>query len=544
VNWLICRPNFMAASCHDADRAWYVTCFGSSDEPHDSIVAMSVPTRVGGRYTLHGPLARGGMASVYRGHDERLDRPVAIKLMRADLAADPSILRRFETEALRAAAVSDPHLVAVYDVGSQDGTAYIVMELVEGGDLAGALAGSGPMAPDRAARIGAEVAAALEAAHAAGVVHRDVKPGNILLDADGPARVTDFGIARATGEESLTGTGAMLGSVDYFSPEQARGERATPSSDLYALGIVLYELVTGRRPFHGDTPYATAVARLGTPAPDPRVANASVPAGLAAIIRRAMAPAPADRYGSATELREALEAWRAGAPAETAGTAVAAAAPPDPETRRRPHERRRDRPGPPALAAAAGVLLLLIVGFATVRLVAAPPDDPATDPIGVLVGTPGGAAQTPSPAPSASPTPAPTPRPTPEPSRAPTPEPATPAPTPRPATPAQVAIAGAPDDAVAAFYARVVDGDFDGAYALWSDRMKSTYPRRENLDERFAATASIAFSQLEVVEQSAGTATVQANFTERYDGGGSREFIGYWRLVRLDERWLLDEPNY
>jgi hypothetical protein len=107
-----------------------------------------------------------------------------------------------------------------------------------------------------------------------------------------------------------------------------------------------------------------------------------------------------------------------------------------------------------------------------------------------------------------------------------------------------VAVAGAPDDAVAAFYARVVDGDFDGAYALWSDRMKSTYPRRENLDERFAATASIAFSQLEVVEQSAGTATVQANFTERYDGGGSREFIGYWRLVRLDERWLLDEPNY
>ena len=218
---------------------------------------------IGGRYRLGERIGRGGMATVYRAHDEQLDRAVALKMMRADLGEDALFVKRFEAEARRAASVVHPNVVPVYDVGV-DEAPYMVMELVEGGDLAKVLA-TGPVPAERAARLTADAAAALQAAHNAGLVHRDVKPGNILLRADGQALVADFGIARATGEDSMTKTGAMLGSVEYFSPEQARGERAGPSSDIYALGVVLYELLTGRRAFTGDTPYAVATARLRVP---------------------------------------------------------------------------------------------------------------------------------------------------------------------------------------------------------------------------------------------------------------------------------------
>ncbi|MBW3612605.1 MAG: protein kinase [Chloroflexi bacterium] len=514
------------------------------------------PAFIGERYRLGEPIARGGMASVYHARDERLDRPVAVKLMRDELGEDRTALRRFETEALRAASVNHPNIVAVYDVGAEDGVPYIVMELIERGDLTAALAADRPMSAERATRIGIDVASALEAAHAAGVVHRDIKPGNILLDADDRARVADFGIARATGDESLTGTGAMLGSVDYFSPEQARGERATEASDIYALGVVLYELLTGERPFSGDTAYAVATARLRRPPPPVRQANPAVPAPLAAIVERAMARDPAQRFESAADLRRALEGWAsdaaAGAPART-GTATLAPLP-KPVPGERPRREPRRRGLPVWAAGAAALLVLAVVGWSTMRLLGggdAGVDEPVS-PLDIIVGVPGGEAEEPTDSPSPTPDPTPTASPpSPTPSPEPIPDPTTaqaPAPNPAPTTPAPaaagpVALAG-PDDAVAAFYRFVTDGAFDAAYALWSAHMKATYPRQENLDDRFANTASITFSQLSVASRSGDAATVQANFTERYDGGGSREFIGYWRLVRVDGSWLLDEPNY
>ncbi len=262
---------------------------------------------IGGRYRLGERIGRGGMATVYRAHDEQLDRAVALKMMRADLGEDPLFVKRFEAEARRAASVVHPNVVPVYDVGV-DEAPYMVMELIEGGDLAKVLA-AGPVPPERAARLTADAAAALQAAHNAGLVHRDVKPGNILLRADGQAVVADFGIARATGEDSMTKTGAMLGSVEYFSPEQARGERAGPSSDIYALGVVLYELLTGRRAFTGDTPYAVATARLRVPPPDPLAVVTTLPPALGEIATRAMARDPARRFPSAETMRNALMAW-------------------------------------------------------------------------------------------------------------------------------------------------------------------------------------------------------------------------------------------
>ncbi|HVM25749.1 MAG TPA: protein kinase, partial [Candidatus Limnocylindrales bacterium] len=373
------------------------------------------PSRLGDRYRIGEPIARGGMATVYRGSDEQLDRPVAIKLMRPDLGEDPQFVQRFEAEARRAASVTHPGLVAVYDVGTEEGMPYIVMELVPGGDLAAAVR-HGPMAPQRAARIASDVAAALEAAHRAGLVHRDVKPGNILLGADGRARVADFGIARATGEESLTRTGAMLGSVEYFSPEQARGERASPASDIYGLGVVLYELLTGARPFSGDSPYAVATARLRQAVPDPRHANPEVPAALAAIVMRAMAVEPSARYRSAKHMRAALERWL---DATAAPAAVAAPASAQPAASRSVEPANaaattspRRRGSPPWRAALSAVLLLGAVAFVGAWLIGDRSDgDPGVaNPIEVIIGTPGGQAEEPTATPE--PTPDPTPRPT------------------------------------------------------------------------------------------------------------------------------------
>ncbi|MDQ3492700.1 MAG: protein kinase, partial [Chloroflexota bacterium] len=276
---------------------------GPSEQPD-----AEADRQIDGRYRLEARIGRGGMATVYRAHDEQLDRAVAVKVMRADLGEDPLFVQRFEAEARRAASVSHPNVVLVYDVGT-DGAPYMVMELVEGGDLARLLADEGRMSPERAARMAADSAAALGAAHDAGLVHRDVKPGNILLGADGRAMVADFGIARATGEDSMTKTGATLGSVEYFSPEQARGERVGPASDIYALGCVLYELLTGQRPFRGDSAFAVATARLRQATPDPRAVVDDLPRELATIAMRAMARDPAQRYASAGDMHTALLSW-------------------------------------------------------------------------------------------------------------------------------------------------------------------------------------------------------------------------------------------
>ncbi|HYO43929.1 MAG TPA: Stk1 family PASTA domain-containing Ser/Thr kinase [Candidatus Limnocylindrales bacterium] len=277
---------------------------------------------LGGRYRLVELLGQGGMATIYRARDAQLDRDVAVKLLRPEFGQDPDFLARFRDEARAAASLSHPNIVAVFDFGEQDAVPYIVMELIDGQDMAAIIRENGPLPPRQAARVSAEVAKALHAAHVRGIVHRDVKPSNILVGRDGRVKVADFGIARALNESQLTLPGITMGSVHYFSPEQARGESAVQASDIYSLGIVLYEALTGQRPFSGDGAAAVALARLTSTPPRPSALRAGVPAALDQIVQRAMALEPANRYASAASMASALEGWLA---EPVAGTAAGAA---------------------------------------------------------------------------------------------------------------------------------------------------------------------------------------------------------------------------
>ncbi|MDQ2673686.1 MAG: Stk1 family PASTA domain-containing Ser/Thr kinase, partial [Chloroflexota bacterium] len=290
---------------------------------------------ISGRYRLIAPLGDGGMATIWRAVDEQLDREVAVKLLRPQFSADPGFAARFKQEARAAGGLSHPNIVGVYDYGTDgaDGDQYIVMELVEGRDLSAILRERGALSVDDSVRIAIGVAGALEVAHRKGIVHRDVKPGNILITDAGDVKVTDFGIARAVSEASMTVTGTTLGSVHYFSPEQARGDEVTGASDVYALAIVLYEMLTGRRPFEGDSAAAVALKRLNEDPPRPSTIGHPLPAGLEAIVMRALEREPAERFPDAGAFAEALRVWRrdpdAAAPMVAAGVApVPAPTPP------------------------------------------------------------------------------------------------------------------------------------------------------------------------------------------------------------------------
>ncbi len=282
---------------------------------------------LGGRYRLVELLGQGGMATIYRATDAQLGREVAVKLLHAEYGRDPDFVARFKQEAQSAASLSHPNIVAVYDFGTDADGPYIVMELVDGEDVASLLRRNGPLPPRQAARLAAEVAHALDAAHTRGIVHRDVKPGNILVSADGRVKVADFGIARAWSDARLTLPGVTLGSVHYLSPEQALGEQATGASDIYSLGIVLYELLTGRRPWEGDNAGAVAMARISAPPPLVSDVRPNVPPVLAEIDRRALSPDPAGRFPTAEAMAKALEAFLDdGAPVPVAPLATGAAA--------------------------------------------------------------------------------------------------------------------------------------------------------------------------------------------------------------------------
>ncbi len=262
---------------------------------------------LGGRYRLIELLGEGGMATVFRATDTGLGRDVALKLLRPEYLRDPDFSSRFRQEAHAAASLSHPNVVHVYDYGEDPTGPFIVMELVDGEDLATILRRSGALPPRQVARIGSGVARALAAAHARGLIHRDVKPGNVLIGTDGRVKVVDFGIARAIAEAQLTMPGTTLGSVHYLSPEQARGEPSTAASDLYSLGIVLYEMLVGSRPFEGDSAASVALARLTGPIPDPMAVRPSVPPDLAAITRKALALDPRDRFVSAGVMADTLD---------------------------------------------------------------------------------------------------------------------------------------------------------------------------------------------------------------------------------------------
>jgi len=282
---------------------------------------------LGGRYRLRQVVGQGGMATIFSATDDKLGREVAVKVLRPEYGTDAQFVERFKHEAQAAASLRHPNIVQVYDYGTDPAGPYIVMEQVSGGDLSSALGKHGSLPPTAVANTGQQVADALAVAHAHGIVHRDIKPSNILLSPDGRVQVADFGIAQAAARSPVTATGVTLGSVLYFSPEQARGDAAVYASDIYSLGLVMYEMLTGQRAFSGDSPAAVAVARLSGGVPSPMAVRAEVPPALDVIVRWCLAPDPAARP-TATELSTALARFRSdptGAAAFAAAGVAAAA---------------------------------------------------------------------------------------------------------------------------------------------------------------------------------------------------------------------------
>src|SRR5205809_420498 len=267
-----------------------------------------------GRYELEEVLGHGGMAEVFLGTDRVLGRRIAVKILSDRFARDNSFVTRFRREAQSAAALNHPNVVSVFDTGSDDGTHFIVMEYVQGKTLSQMLRDGAPLMPERAVEIARGVADALSFAHRAGIVHRDVKPGNIMLTTTGDVKVMDFGIARATSSESLTQTATVLGTATYFSPEQAQGDPVDARSDIYSLGVVMYEMLTGTPPFAGDTPVAIAYKHVKEDPVPPSSLNSDIPEGLNAIVLKCLAKDPDDRYQSVEDLLSDLRRFRAGLP--------------------------------------------------------------------------------------------------------------------------------------------------------------------------------------------------------------------------------------
>lgn len=379
------------------------------------------------RYELEQKVGEGGMARVYRARDLRLHRRVAVKVLHQHYAADAGFLQRFHHEAQAAANLHHPAIVDVYDVGQDDGVHYIVMEYVEGSDLKSIILRNGPLSVEQAIPIAVAVAEGLDAAHRQGMVHRDVKPQNIIVGPNGQVKITDFGIAKSNLSTAMTETGVTFGTADYISPEQAQGFPATPRSDVYSLGVTLYEMLTGRLPFSGDSSIAVAMQHVSVDPPPPRMYNPRISTQLEALVLRALAKRPEDRPESAREFARLLRAYQSLGSQETMVRPVAphsAARPaprPAPVTGTTGMAPRVPLPAPrpvvaaPAPAASGGRdigvfllgLLLLGVILAIVYVI-------ATVPLGDLFGT---AAGRPRPVPEApSPTAVtPTPSPTPEP---------------------------------------------------------------------------------------------------------------------------------
>jgi eukaryotic-like serine/threonine-protein kinase len=339
---------------------------------------------IGGRYALGELLGRGGMAEVRKGTDSRLGRTVAIKRLRTDLASDITFQARFRREAQSAASLNHPAIVAVYDTGevpASDGSnisqPYIVMEFVAGRTLRDILREGRKILPERALEIASGVLSALDYSHRAGIIHRDIKPGNVMLTPSGDVKVMDFGIARAISDTSstMTQTAAVVGTAQYLSPEQARGEPVDSRSDVYSAGCLLYELLTGRPPFIGDSPVAVAYQHVREPAAPPSDHDTDLPPEVDAIVMKSLAKRVEDRYQSAAAMRSDIERYLAGHPVHvtpppppfdppttvTSPTAVVAPVPP-------PEEEEEDRGTRPGLLVFLAILLVIVLGLAAYLL--------------------------------------------------------------------------------------------------------------------------------------------------------------------------------
>ena len=279
---------------------------------------MNPGYEIGHRYRIIRSLGEGGMANVYLAHDMVLDRDVSVKLLRLDLRDDPSTKRRFHREAMAATQLNDPHIVGIYDVGEDHGLQYMVMQYVKGTDLKAYIKKHYPIPLPQVIDIMEQVLSAVATAHAHGIIHRDLKPQNILIDENKNVKITDFGIAVAVSQDSLTQTNTLMGSVHYLSPEQARGSIATKQSDIYSLGIILFELLTGKVPFEGETAVSIALKHFREEIPSVREQNKEIPQALENVIIKATAKEPAERYSSvdemAADLKTVLDPQRANEP--------------------------------------------------------------------------------------------------------------------------------------------------------------------------------------------------------------------------------------
>lgn len=339
--------------------------------------------RVGDRYVLTQRVATGGMGEVWRAQDDVLGREVAVKVLRREYAEDETFLTRFRGEARHAASLAHPGIAAVYDYGEVEGVAYLVMELVPGEPLSARLAREGALPAAVAVPLLQQAADALQAAHAGGLVHRDVKPANLLITPDERVKITDFGIARAGDQVPITRTGEVMGTAQYLSPEQALGRNATASSDVYALGVVAYEALAGRRPFEGETPVATALAQVNDPPPP---LPEHVPAPVANAVLTAMAKDPADRPESAAAFGAGLGTALDGLPSPAVAPATQLLAP---ATAGVPTARTSVLPAVGAAAIGAGAIGAGAIGAGARRWARAgnqvPPRGPADSRRGELI---------------------------------------------------------------------------------------------------------------------------------------------------------------
>lgn len=472
------------------------------------------PVKLADRYEGLARIGDGGMADVFRAHDRTLDREVALKVLRPSLVDDAEFMERFRREAEAVGPIVHPNIVRVLDWGTSDDGPFIAMELVPGGTLRGLMRTRGRLDERAAADVAAQIADGLEAAHLRGVLHRDLKPDNILLDENGRPKLADFGIARLAAATALTRTGELLGTPRYLAPEQMTGEVVDERVDVYALGVILYEMLSGMTPTGGATPSEIVSRRLRSD-PLPLHRLAPVTFALEAIVMRAIARDPDRRYARAAALATALRSFLS-RPAPVAA----------------PRPSRRVLPVAP-IAALLGVLTAVAGATAIIAGAPGPAMGPARSAAPAAVATL-------APAASTAPVPSPEPRPIP-------PSP-TPAPTERPTSPPTAAptVAGfsqaAPAEAVAAFYGFVSKHDYPSAAALWSPRMQATYPPATNIWGRFDRTSQIYARSVRVTNIAGPRAALAVDIVETLDNGTVRRYVGTWYLINNGGRWLLDQP--
>lgn len=503
------------------------------------------------RYELIELIGSGAAAHVYRARDLLLRREVAVKMLTEEAASDPAFVERFQREARAIASFNHPNIMTVYDWGTADDLDYMVMEYVRGGSLSDVLAERHRLGEHEALELAAEVARALAAAHERGIVHRDIKPDNILLSLDGRPKVADFGIAWAQGLSDLTITNTITGTVSYISPEQARGTPVDGRSDLYSLGVVLYQMVTGQLPFRGSSMVDTALQHIQDDPVPPRQIRPDVSPQTERIILTALAKHPENRYSSAMAMVEALEGSRSvdsplpakAVPIEPEQTTVRAPLGPLPEQtpsrgRPLPVQRRTSFASRAVwvipiglLALLSGVALAAHPWDAPHQQRAAPPAAHPTSPAAASTHTTAahrtGGSTTPHSAGSHSSTPS--------------------SGTSRSSAGRSApAGAGTPQDAVIKFYTDIGYHRFAAARQLWSPALQQKDPPSIFIDQHFANTQSIWVNPVSLLHMDpvSGSALVGVRITETdAPDGTSRQYSGSWELVRQNGRWFLNQPD-